>query len=127
MPMRRSIESLESASVGLKSLGSLLAQTLVLTSSLPALARYSAYSLLRMSLAHSRLVVMVVYLCFLTRLPVLLLPLELPVVELLLEAVVLLEALVQVVAVLVDLTDSLDLQDCSCLLDSSDSLRNCFV
>jgi hypothetical protein len=81
-----------------------------------------------MSLAHSRLVVMVVYLCFLTRLlPVkeLLLPLELPVAVAL--AVVLLEALVQVAELLVDSTDSLGLQDCSCLLDSSDSLRNCLV
>jgi hypothetical protein len=82
---------------------------------------------------------MVVYLCFLTRLlAVVLLPLaeELLEVELLLEevlpvavalAVVLLEALVQVAELLVDSTDSLGLQDCSCLLDSSDSLRNCFV
>jgi hypothetical protein len=82
---------------------------------------------------------MVVYLCFLTRLlAVVLLPLaeELLEVELLLEevlpvavalAVVLLEALVQVVEELVDSTDSLGLQDCSCLLDSSDSLRNCLV
>jgi ABC-type glycerol-3-phosphate transport system permease component len=87
--MHRSIESLESASVGLKSLGSLLSQTLELMSSLVELllAMYSAYSLLRMSLAHSRLVVMVVYLCFLTRLlAVVLLPLaeELLEVELLL-------------------------------------------
>jgi hypothetical protein len=94
-----------------------------------------------MSLAHSRLVVMVVYLCFLTRLlavvlPVLLLPLELPVVELLpvvvlpvavALVVVLLEALVQVAKLLADSTDSLGLPDCSCSLDSFDSLRNCFV
>jgi hypothetical protein len=68
--MRRSTESLESASVGLKSLGSLLSQTLELMSSLVELllAMYSAYSLLRMSLAHSRLVVMVVYLCLRMRL-----------------------------------------------------------
>jgi hypothetical protein len=82
---------------------------------------------------------MVVYLCFLTRLlAVVLLPLaeELLEVELLLEevlpvavalAVVLLEALVQVAELLVDSTDLLGLQDCSCLLDSSDSLRNCLV
>jgi hypothetical protein len=103
---------------------------------------YSAYSLLMMSLAHSRLVVMVVYLCFLTRLlavllPVLPLPLELPVGELLPVVVlpvevalvaVLLEALVQVLAeLLADSTDLLGLQDWSCLLDSFDSLRNCFV
>jgi hypothetical protein len=81
---------------------------------------------------------MVVYLCFLTRLlPVVLLPLELPVVELLpvvvlpvevALVVVLLEALVQVLAeLLADSTDSLGLPDCSCSLDSFDSLRNCFV
>jgi hypothetical protein len=91
-----------------------------------------------MSLAHSRLVVMVVYLCFLTRLlaVVLLLPLELPVVELLLEAVLpvevalvvaLLEALAQVVAMLVDSTDSLGLPDWSYSLDLFDSLRKCLV
>jgi hypothetical protein len=94
-----------------------------------------------MSLAHSRLVVMVVYLCFLTRLlavvlPELPLPFELPVVELLLEVVlpvavalvaVLLETLAQGVAVLVDSTDSLGLPDCSYLLDLFDSLRKCLV
>jgi hypothetical protein len=94
-----------------------------------------------MSLAHSRLVVMVVYLCFLTRLlavvlPELPLPLELPVVELLLEVVLpvevalvvaLLEALAQVVAVLVDSTDLLGLPDWSCSLGLFDSLRKCLV
>jgi hypothetical protein len=90
-----------------------------------------------MSLAHSRLVVMVVYLCFLTRLlAVVLLPVqvhlavELPVGEQILQAlpmVALVVALLLVVVRLVDSTDLLGLQDCSCLLDSSDSLRNCFV
>ncbi len=69
-------------------------------------------------------------------LPVLPLPLELPVVELLLEAVlpvevalvvVLVVALAQVVELLVDSTDSLGLPDCSYLLDLFDSLRNCLV
>jgi hypothetical protein len=88
-----------------------------------------------MSLAHSRLAVVVLPL--LVCLPLVLLPLELPVVELLLEAVlpvevalvaVLLEVLAQVVAVLaVGSTDSLDLPDCSCLLDLFDSLRKRLV
>jgi hypothetical protein len=74
-----------------------------------------------MSLAHSRLVVMVVYLCFLTRLLEVVLPVAVALV------VALLEALAQVVAVLVDSTDSLGLPDCSCLLDLFDSLRKRLV
>jgi hypothetical protein len=82
-----------------------------------------------MSLAHSRLAVAVLPL--LVCLPLVLLPLELPVVELPVEVAlvaVLLEVLAQVVAVLaVGSTDSLDLPDCSCLLDLFDSLRKRLV
>jgi hypothetical protein len=88
-----------------------------------------------MSLAHSRLVVAVLPL--LVCLPLVLLPLVFPVVELLLEAVLPVEValvellpkvlVLEVAVLVVGSTDSLDLPDCSCLLDLFDSLRKRLV
>jgi hypothetical protein len=88
-----------------------------------------------MSLAHSRLAVAVLPL--LVCLPLVLLPLMFPVVELLLEAVLPVEValvellpkvlVLEVAVLVVGSTDSLDLPDCSCLLDLFDSLRKRLV